>query len=157
MCGVCPVKTDTNKPRSKKNLAAFFSFISSTMPRILFVSGFHPATRARDLAYEFERYLCSLSSFFWDTSQLTPVSGSALTHTHARMFSFQFRAPSSSAPFDLASSPNESSTSLGCRSYAFVEFRSTRDAEDAYYDMYASVSPLSHFLSTPDSRFLFLY
>ena len=25
------------------------------MPRILFVSGFHPSTRARDLAFEFER------------------------------------------------------------------------------------------------------
>jgi hypothetical protein len=30
------------------------------MPRILFVSGFHPATRARDLAFEFERYAFSL-------------------------------------------------------------------------------------------------
>jgi len=27
----------------------------STMARILFISGFHPATRARDLMYEFER------------------------------------------------------------------------------------------------------
>ena len=27
------------------------------MPRILFVSGFNPQTRARDLAYEFERYV----------------------------------------------------------------------------------------------------
>jgi hypothetical protein len=60
-----------------------------------------------------------------------------LARTHTRMSAFfQFRAPSSSASFDLASSPNESSTSLDYRSYAFVEFRSTRDAEDAYYDMY---------------------
>jgi hypothetical protein len=27
----------------------------TSMPRILFVSGFHPSTRARDLAFEFER------------------------------------------------------------------------------------------------------
>ena len=27
------------------------------MPRILFVSGFHPTTRARDLAFEFEKYV----------------------------------------------------------------------------------------------------
>jgi len=30
------------------------------MPRILFVSGIHPATRARNLAFEFERYALSL-------------------------------------------------------------------------------------------------
>ena len=33
-----------------------------SMPRILFVSGFHPATRAKDLAYEFERL--ATQSFF---------------------------------------------------------------------------------------------
>jgi hypothetical protein len=47
------------------------------MPRILFVSGFHPATRARDLAFEFERY--ALSSFFLEASdKRITVSDSAL-------------------------------------------------------------------------------
>ncbi|KAF8968809.1 hypothetical protein BDZ97DRAFT_2072801 [Flammula alnicola] len=66
------------------------------MPRILFVSGFHPATRARDLAYEFERF-----------GQLVRCDVPAPRNPHA--------------------SHNP---------YAFVEFRSTRDAEDAYYDMH---------------------
>ncbi|KDQ55925.1 hypothetical protein JAAARDRAFT_314554 [Jaapia argillacea MUCL 33604] len=66
------------------------------MPRILFVSGFHPNTRARDLAYEFERY--------------GPL--------------IRCDVP---APRNPRSSSNP---------YAFVEFRSTRDAEEAYYDMH---------------------
>jgi hypothetical protein len=33
------------------------------------------------------------------------------------------------------------------RSYAFVEFRSTRDAEDAYYDMYV-ISACTYFTLT---------
>ncbi|EJF57498.1 hypothetical protein BD309DRAFT_902197, partial [Dichomitus squalens] len=66
------------------------------MPRILFVSGFHPTTRARDLAYEFERY-----------GPLVRCDVPAPRNPHAN------------------SNP-----------YAFVEFRSQRDAEDAYYDMH---------------------
>ncbi|KAI9463467.1 hypothetical protein HD554DRAFT_2027043 [Boletus coccyginus] len=66
------------------------------MPRILFVSGFHPSTRARDLAYEFERY-----------GPLVRCDVPAPRNPHA------------------SSNP-----------YAFVEFRSQRDAEDAYYDMH---------------------
>jgi hypothetical protein len=41
-----PVAPLCSKPRP---------FVNSPMPRILFVSGFHPSTRARDLAFEFER------------------------------------------------------------------------------------------------------
>jgi hypothetical protein len=51
----CPLTLAAPKPNSntspKKN-----------MPRILFVSGFHPSTRARDLAFEFERYVSSLAT-----------------------------------------------------------------------------------------------
>ncbi|KAI0313476.1 hypothetical protein OF83DRAFT_1141168 [Amylostereum chailletii] len=66
------------------------------MPRILFVSGFHPATRARDLAHEFERY---------GPLVRCDVPAPRNPHTH--------------------SNP-----------YAFVEFRSSRDADDAHYEMH---------------------
>ncbi|KAG6836970.1 hypothetical protein H0H93_000362 [Arthromyces matolae] len=76
------------------------------MPRILFVSGFHPATRARDLAYEFERY-----------GPLVRCDVPAPRNPHA------------------SSNPTMAQSST-TRSYAFVEFRSQRDAEDAYYEMH---------------------
>ncbi|KAI0092286.1 hypothetical protein BDY19DRAFT_929304 [Irpex rosettiformis] len=66
------------------------------MPRILFVSGFHPSTRARDLAFEFERY----------------------------------------GPLVRCDVPAPRNPNAHSNPYAFVEFRSTRDAEDAYYDMH---------------------
>ncbi|KAI6037956.1 hypothetical protein EDC04DRAFT_2698909 [Pisolithus marmoratus] len=70
--------------------------MSNMRNRILFVSGFHPSTRARDLAFEFERF-----------GPLVRCDVPAPRNPHA------------------SSNP-----------YAFVEFRSQRDAEDAYYDMH---------------------
>lgn len=63
---------------------------------ILYVRGFHPSTRARDLAYEFERY-----------GPLVRCDIPAPRH-----------GTSSSSP------------------YAFVEFRSARDAEASFDDMH---------------------
>jgi len=74
------------------------------MPRILFVSGFHPATRARDLAYEFERY----------------------------------------GPLVRCDVPAPRNPHASTNPYAFVEFRSHRDAEDAHTDMHGRYFEGSH-------------
>ncbi|KAJ8075115.1 hypothetical protein AAF712_015401 [Marasmius tenuissimus] len=65
------------------------------MRTILFVRGFHSSTRARDLAYEFERF----------------------------------------GPLVRCDVPAPRNPSAHSSPYAFVEFRSARDAEDAYNDM----------------------
>ncbi|KAK7688522.1 hypothetical protein QCA50_008060 [Cerrena zonata] len=84
------------------------------MPRILFVSGFHSATRARDLAYEFERQVVCL---IWAGNPKLIV---------------QFRY----GPLIRCDVPAPRNPRSTANPYAFVEFRSTRDAEDAYYDMH---------------------
>ncbi|KAH8112073.1 hypothetical protein DFH11DRAFT_1546054 [Phellopilus nigrolimitatus] len=67
------------------------------MPKtILYVRGFHPSTRARDLAYEFERF----------------------------------------GPLVRCDIPAPRGHSSGASPYAFVEFRSSRDAATAFDDMH---------------------
>ncbi|KAG5350137.1 hypothetical protein C0989_012524 [Termitomyces sp. Mn162] len=91
------------------------------MPRILFVSGFHPATRARDLAYEFERF-----------GPLVRCDVPAPRNPHA--------SPRSSraaigTPLHYAIRDVDFKNSLRFSSYTLLA-KKIRDAEDAYYEMH---------------------
>ncbi|KAH7911264.1 hypothetical protein BJ138DRAFT_1126184 [Hygrophoropsis aurantiaca] len=113
------------------------------MPRILFVSGFHPSTRARDLAYEFERFgplvRCDVPAPRNPHASSNPridsrddfdvLQGDPAYILRTRAFS---SIRSSTREYIFAS---DFRNILGF-DYAFVEFRSQRDAEDAYYDMH---------------------
>ncbi|PBK71982.1 hypothetical protein ARMSODRAFT_1083303 [Armillaria solidipes] len=113
------------------------------MPRILFVSGFHPSTRARDLAYEFERFgplvRCDVPAprnpHASSNPRLVPPSVNTSRYESSN-FAREFFWRRYSACRNDFHEPKRSTYPRTPRSYAFVEFRQQRDAEDAYYDMH---------------------
>ncbi|KIJ47311.1 hypothetical protein M422DRAFT_66602 [Sphaerobolus stellatus SS14] len=96
------------------------------MPRILFVSGFDRHTRARDLAYEFERYGPLVRCDVPAPRNYHAATPPYVTFVHLTFPSISFTFRTSRSTFRFRSSA----------SYAFVEFRHTRDAEDAYHEMH---------------------
>ncbi|EPQ55893.1 hypothetical protein GLOTRDRAFT_138639 [Gloeophyllum trabeum ATCC 11539] len=157
------------------------------MPRILFVSGFHPSTRARDLAYEFERllrppYPMRRSSASKPARPAQPVSvyfvllllclrqasrvevepsvkraapcntffvvprlssrketcyGLPRAQQHHLLVSSPCRFRGRNLPIPRRTEHDRSTPLRIHHSYAFVEFRDSRDAEDAFVDMHA--------------------
>ncbi|XMA07672.1 hypothetical protein WAI453_000463 [Rhynchosporium graminicola] len=79
----------------------------------LYVTGFGPGTRARDLAYEFERLRCH--------PRLLPALYTSL---------FLIRSSLRAMTWPL------SSYDMASRLFAFVEYESRRDADDAYHEMH---------------------
>jgi RNA recognition motif-containing protein len=76
----------------------------------LYVSGFGHGTRARDLAYEFEHY--------------------------GRLVRCDIPAPRTASSRLCVPMPSPSTAPLTTSRFAFVEYESRRDADDAYHEMH---------------------
>ncbi|KAM0424664.1 hypothetical protein ACHAPT_010190 [Fusarium lateritium] len=85
----------------------------------LYVTGFSHGTRARDLAYEFERYV-----------NLVHAHAHALVHALVLSFS---REPTYGR---LVRCDIPAPRSTSSRLFAFVEYEDRRDADDAYHEMH---------------------
>ncbi|KAH6985612.1 hypothetical protein BKA56DRAFT_669883 [Ilyonectria sp. MPI-CAGE-AT-0026] len=86
----------------------------------LYVTGFSHGTRARDLAYEFERYV-------------NLVHAHALALVHALVLA---RAHVHIAYGRLVRCDIPAPRSTSSRLFAFVEYEDRRDADDAYHEMH---------------------
>ncbi|KAG6872346.1 hypothetical protein C0995_010513 [Termitomyces sp. Mi166 len=98
------------------------------MPRILFVSGFHPATRARDLAYEFERYgplvRCDVPAPRNPHASSNPPEVESSRHWYYAIRDASTDLKKFASTLELPASPREKKVIV------------KRDAEDAYYEMH---------------------
>ncbi|KAL4903745.1 hypothetical protein BDW74DRAFT_39013 [Aspergillus multicolor] len=86
----------------------------------LYVTGFGHGTRARDLAYEFERYV--------------PTTRYHHHRTASPSISFHFRCSPRYGRLVRCDIPAPRTPSS--RLFAFVEYESRRDADDAYHEMH---------------------
>ncbi|QPC77289.1 hypothetical protein HYE68_008041 [Fusarium pseudograminearum] len=89
----------------------------------LYVTGFSHGTRARDLAYEFERYV-------------NLAHAHAHAHVHVRVLVLSFSRAPSSIYGRLVRCDIPAPRSTSSRLFAFVEYEDRRDADDAYHEMH---------------------
>ncbi|CCT68783.1 related to mRNA splicing factor [Fusarium fujikuroi IMI 58289] len=82
----------------------------------LYVTGFSHGTRARDLAYEFERYVNLVHAHAHALAHYTDLE----SDSYGRLVRCDIPAPRSTSS----------------RLFAFVEYEDRRDADDAYHEMH---------------------
>ncbi|OLL24929.1 Pre-mRNA-splicing factor srp1 [Neolecta irregularis DAH-3] len=101
----------------------------------LYVTGFGPGTRAKDLAYEFERLkvIPKLRAYGVDMEDLCDAIFRLPEH-RAQDRTYLFPSLPSSLHFFESSRTDD--RSLTPPRFAFVEYEDRRDAEDAYHQMH---------------------